>query len=233
MSITVYWTCREKEWMLAEEPESVSKRFYKNKNNSSNNNPGNTINRCPVFNNNLKNLFCLKSLYDYEFSLEKDFVHSDFYDQKFFDDHVLIRSIEEKFFSFRNRYIFFTEEKSLPTTFYEFPFLEDNNITERCMPVSGIFDIGKWFRPTEFAFYLRKNQNSFKIEKEEVYSYIRFHTKEKIQFKQFLYTEKIQKYEDGCLSLNSSCTNLGKIEEYYKNFRSKSLILKEIKNNLI
>ena len=55
MSINVYWACVEDEWMRAESPEKVSKRFYergiKDKDFL---NPA-AINYCPSFNTELKN----------------------------------------------------------------------------------------------------------------------------------------------------------------------------------
>jgi hypothetical protein len=236
MSINVYWSCLEPEWMAANNPLSVSKLFWKNKDYfKKNTNFLSSINQCPSFNDNLKNLYALESLYNYSFciDLKTNIVSSKDVDQPFFDEHVLIRSIEQKLFSFRQKYIFFTDVDSLETTFYEFPFLEDNNITKRCIPVPGKYDIAKWFRNTEFAFYLKKDFDEFKIEKNEIYSYIRFHTKEKIIFKQFVWNDVFQNYLNNCLYLNSTALNLKKINEYYLNFKIKKHIIKEIKNNLL
>jgi hypothetical protein len=231
MTINVYWACAEDQWMLAEKPDPVSSWFYK-KGLSDKNEPSSCINYCPAFNSNLNNLFALRSLYDYEFTADQSSISTPMYDQKFFEDHVYVRSLEKKFFSFRNRYIFFTDEPSLETTFYEYPFLEDNNITRACMPVAGKFDIGKWFRNTEFAFYLKNNNNTFKIERKEIYSYIRFHTTEKINFIQFRYTDKLDKYNLDGFSLNFN-GYLKTLENYYKMFKNKRLILKEIKEHVV
>jgi hypothetical protein len=184
MSINVYWACLEDAWLLAEQPESVSSKFY-NTYTFTRDEPQSNINYCPAFNDNLKNLYSLKSIYDFNFIVDGDNVSTDKYDQKFFDDHVVIRSLRKKFFSFQHKYIFFTDSPSLKTTFYEYPFLEDNNITSRCIIPAGTFDIGRWFRNTEFAFFLKNGFNEFKITKGEVYSYVRFHTEESITFKQF------------------------------------------------
>jgi hypothetical protein len=234
MSITVYWANIEKEWLLAQEPEPVNKNFYNKHKSLSIKNPNQAISKCPAFNNKLNNLYAVKSIYDYEFSIESDGrVTSKLRDQQFFDEHVVIRSIEEKMFSFYQRNIFFTDKESLLTTFYEFPVYENNNITKRCQPVSGTFDIGKWFRPTEFAFFLNKEQNTFIIEKNEIYMYIKFHTEQKIKFKQFRTNEKINSYiEDGFI-LNNKYIGLSSLENYYKHFRHKKLIIKEIKENLL
>ena len=68
MAINVYWACLEDIWMLADPPESVSDIFYK-KYNFNRSEPTSLINYCPAFNDNLQNLFALKSIYDYNFNL--------------------------------------------------------------------------------------------------------------------------------------------------------------------
>lgn len=232
MAINVYWTCTEKEWMSATPPDTVISTFYK-KNLVDDGNRSSQINYCPAFNDNLKNLYAIRSLYDYEFCMNNGHLSSTNYTQEFYDDHVLIRSYEKKFFSFKNSYIFFTDAPSLKTTFYEFPYLEDNNVTQRCIPVAGQFDIGKWFRGTEFAFYLKQGYDSFKIERGEIYSYVRFHTDEKINLVEFQYSDKLKQYNQERFEAISKMPRLKKLENYYKMLRHKRLIVKEIKENIL
>jgi hypothetical protein len=231
MSINVYWACLEDHWMIAEQPESVSKIFYK-KNMFDKNNPLSCLNYCPAFSDNLKNLYAIKSIYNYEFFIKDDKVVSSDYDQKFFDEHVLIRDKNLRLFSYQQKFIFFTEKESLPTTFYEFPFLENNYITERCMIIPGKYDIGKWFRNLDFAFYLKNNFDSFKVEQGEIVYYIRFHTKEKINFIQFKDSKKLEEYRKDGFMLNSFA-KFNNLQEYYNKFKLKNLILKEIKKNIL
>jgi hypothetical protein len=232
MAINVYWASIEKEWMLAKPLDSVASTFYK-KDLIDPNNRNSQINYCPAFNNHLKNVYAMRSLYNYELYLDNGNLHSKDYDQEFYDDHVLIRSYEKRFFSFKNSYIFFTDEPSLKTTFYEFPCFEDNNITKRCIPVPGQFDIGKWFRGTEFAFYLKDGFNSFKIEQDEIYSYVRFHTDQKINFIEFNYSDKLKQFNQERFDAISKVPRLKTLENYYKMLRHKKLILKEIRDNII
>jgi len=231
MSINVYWTSSEKEWILATPPENVISTFHK-KDLIDPERPDSHIHYCPAFNSNFKNVYTMKSLYDYEFTLENDRISSTYHDQSFFENHVIVRSAEKRFFSFMNSYLFFTDEPSLKVTFYEYPCLEDNNITQRCMPVAGQFDIGKWFRETEFAFYLKDSYQSFKIEKDEVYGYMRFHTDEKINFIEFDYTDRLRKIHRESLEAVRRFSRFKKLEQYYRIFRHKKVILKEIKENI-
>ena len=218
--------------MLATPPESVISTFHK-KNFIDPDNPISHIHYCPAFNDNFRNVFTMKSLYNYEFFLDNGKLNSKDYDQEFYDDHVLIRSYEKKFFSFKNSYLFFTDEPSLNVTFYEYPCFEDNNITQRCIPVAGQFDIGRWFRGTEFAFYLKHPHQSFKIEQNEVYSYIRLHTNKKINFIEFNYSDKLKDFERSRIQAMTKISTLKKLENYYKMLRHKKLILKEIKENVL
>lgn len=232
MSINVYWACCEDQWMMAESPDSVMTLFYEKKLYDKVN-PNNQINFCPAFKDNLINVFTMRSIYDYEFSLNSDgSVDTDYYNQDFFNKHVVIRSLEHRLFSFIQSYVFFTDEPSLDVTICEFPYLEDNNITQRCIPLPGRFNIGKWFRPSEFAFYLKKDYNNFVIKKEEIFGYIRFHTDKKINFIQFRYNSKLEELKNDGFSINFF-RYMKTMENYYRAFKNKKLILKEIKENII
>lgn len=230
MTITVYWACVEDEWMAAKEPDSVAFNFYK-KDLLDHSTELSSVAPCPGFNSNLKNVFALRSLYDYSFTVSPGGISAEKYNQQFFETHVLVRSLEKRLFSFRNRYIFFTDSPDLEVTLYEYPYLEDNNITKSCIPITGKFNIGKWFRNSEYAFYLKKDCNTFTIEKDEIYSYIRFHTEEPIVFKQFKYTATFDDYQKDCYSLTK--LGLKQLNKYYSTFKIKNLILRDIKDNLI
>ena len=181
MSITVYWASTEKEWLLAKEPELVSTLFYNKHKKLSSKNLLQKLNKCPAFNDNLYNLYAVRSIYDYSFTINSEGnTVSNMRNQTFFDEHVTIRSLEERMFSFSQSFIFFTDEDSLLTTLYEFPVYEENNITQRCQPISGTFDIGKWFRNSEFPFFLKKEYNTFIIEREEIYMYIKWYAQKHV-----------------------------------------------------
>jgi hypothetical protein len=233
MAITIYWTCLEEEWMRVKAPESVYKNFVKDSKNQKNN-----IIFCPATKDYMKNIFSIKSLYDYNFIInpeeDDNAAFSDLYNQKFFDDHVLVRSKKDKLFSFSQRISFFTEEKSLLMSAGISPFLEDNNITKRCIVIPGTFDIGKWFRQIEFAFYLKEYFNEFKIEENEIFQYIKFNTEEKIIFKQFKVNSKLQDFfNDIDGARKSRKSNLRLLSEYYSMMKNKKIIIKEIKNSLV
>lgn len=230
MTTNIYWACLEENWMEAEEPTLVRPMFLKNLDEVNNHNAN--IGLCPAFNSYLKNTYALRSVFNYKFKIENNTVSSLDYDQKFFDNHVIIRSLEKKMFSFINKYIFFTDKDSLITTFYIHPYLEDNYISRSCMILPGDWDIGRWFRNTEFAFILKNNIDTFFIEKNDIYSYIKFNTNDNIKFIQFKYTDKLKEYQEDGSNLISFNKFL-KMENFYSLFKTKKLILNEIKRNII
>jgi hypothetical protein len=233
VSITVYWACNDESWLRAKTPEPIYKEFVQNSKNQENG-----IILCPATKDYMQNIFSLKSLFDYNFKLnsneELDEVFTDQYDQKFFNDHVLVRSRKDRLFSIFQKFIFFTEEKSLLMSGGLFPFLENNNITKQCTIIPGTFNIGKWFRQLEFAFYLKEEYDQFKIEEDEIFQYIKFETKEKIIFKQFKVTSEIQNF---LLDIDKAKEfrkiKIRALEEYYSMLKHKKYIINEIKNNLI
>lgn len=231
--VKVYWTCIEKEWLRAEPPQPVSTLFYQDRKYTSDH-PDVNMHFCPAFNDHLKNMFGIKSLYSYKFRIDPDGnVLSNDFDQDFFARHVNIKSVNKKLFSFNQSFIFFTDEDTLPTTLSIPPYLEDNNITERCMVMPGELDIAKWFRNIDMAFYLKKNYNEFIIEEGEIFSYIKFHTNKKIKFVPFRQTPKLNALLFDQIDSKINKKKIFSIDKFYKIFKTKKLILKEIKDNLV
>jgi hypothetical protein len=233
MAITVYWACMENEWIKAEKPEKVSKRFYDLGIKDNDRDSLLAVNHCPFFNESLKNIYAIKSIYDYSFKIEdNNFLTLD-YGEDFFNNHVLIRSIEKKFFSFKTQYVFFTDEESLEIDCYQHPIFEENEISKRCMIIPGSLNIGKYFRGLEFSFILKKDFNEFILKEQDVMYYLKFNTKEKIIFKQFKVNDNLMQIARDIRLINWGNKNMVNVEYFYKKFKGKKYILNEIKNNLI
>ena len=232
--ITVYWTCYEEEWMRALPPEKISKKFHSYKIRSDNWQSPIAVNYCPASNRALENIYSIKSLYDYSFTIKDNQCSSSLYDQNFYNEHVNVRSIEQKVFSFNNRYAFFTDEKSLEITAYEYPTFEQNEVSRRCIPISGKYDIGKWFRPLEFPFILKDEFDTFTVKEQDVLYYLRVHTNRPIVFKQFILTDTLRGMLNSAVKITSHKIDRFKtLESFYHMFKSKKYILKEIKKSLI
>jgi hypothetical protein len=218
--------------MRAKAPEPISGLFYNSKLFNKNDN-NLDMNVCPAFNSNMNNVFALRSMYSYEIYLDNNKLYSNDYDQAFFNRHAIPKSLDRRLFSFTQGYTFFTEEDSLEVVFSEYPYLEDNNITDRCLLLPGTMDIGKWYRNTDTMFYLKEKYPSFLIEEDEIYSYIRFDTKEKIKFVQYRQTELLNRYMFDSIKVKENKKRPYPLNKYYSMFKSKSLILKEIKDNIL
>jgi hypothetical protein len=230
--INVYWACIENEWLRATAPETVSSLFYKERKYDTNY-PDINMHHCPSFNGHMHNLFALRSIYTYRFGLRDGKLGTDDFDQAFFDRHVNIKSIDKKLFSFNQSFVFFTDHPSLPVTMSLPPYLEDNNITDRCIVLPGELDIGKWYRNTDLAFYLKQNINEFQIEEGEIYGYIKFHTDQKINFIQYRQTEKLNTLLLDTIRSKNNKKKVFSMEKFYSLFNTKKIILKEIKENIL
>jgi hypothetical protein len=232
MAINVYWACAEKEWMRVEKPVSISKRFY----DLHKFDPTGmaTPIKCPAIVPEINNLFGLKSLYTYEFKIDNGEVVSSTYNQDFFNNHVVVRDLQKKFFSFTQNYAFFTDSDSLKITVQIPPYFESTSLAKDTFCIPGTFDIGKWFRKIDNAFYLKDGVTSFNIDEGDIFYYIKFHTDQKINFKQFIMTDKINELHN---HIPNSAVNRvlkhRKLEDYYPMFKHKKKILKEIKDNLL
>lgn len=232
MSLTVYWACVEDEWMLCDPPESIASRFYKSME-IDKENQWMTMYRCPFFNKRLKNVYAIKSIYNYSFRfLDDGTAHSDDHTQDFMNEHVVIRSPEVKAFSFNQRMIFITEEDSLVASMHEFPVYEDNNITKRCKIIGGELDIGKYYRNVEFPFILKDGHTEFKVERGEVLYYIRLHTDERVKFVQFRFNDVLFDYLKDYRKMNK-LGYLKSITDFYNHAKNKKLVISEIKKNLV
>jgi hypothetical protein len=229
-TVNIFWSCLEPEWMRAEPPIPILPEFIKNNKSSET-----RMTLCPAFHKEHHNLFGIKSIYDYEFTVnfERSEITTTTYDQAFYNRHVIVRSMKERIFTFSQEFVFFTDEPALKVSGDITPYLENNNITERCIVYPGQFDIGKWYRPIEFAFKLKEPHSTFKIEAGEIFQYIRIHTDKKIRFVQFRETPKLNEILKDITQIRSNKKGIFSLDYYYEKFRMKKLIMKEIKENII
>ena len=114
-------------------------------------------------------------------------------------------------------------------------YLEDNSVINSTIMIPGKIDIGKYFRSITFAFHMKQNCNELIFSRKEISFYVRFHTKEKLQFKQFLWTPEIDHINYLILASKNFKYDLHILKYYYDlfyrlNFKKK--ILKSIKENL-
>jgi len=198
---------------------------------------GHDFRTCPALRGYFKNVFELKFPCDYtlNFSLEEKTVGTSDYDQKFFDEMVLVRSLEHNLYAYNIRYLFFTESDLEVSQ--EHAYFSDTEFSRDTMFCPGKFNISKWFRALDCGFIVRSGVNHLAMKEHQPYSYVRFNTDEKVIFKRFYRTDKIKSLQRELHGLRSyRSRRVDQLLHFYEIFRKlkiKSLILKEIKENLM
>jgi hypothetical protein len=190
---------------------------------------------CPAVKNSSKNTFRLQFPFDYNIELKNDAIVSTFYDQDFFDKMVLVRSVEKKHLSFNLAYLFVCEDDlEIETTSCHF---SDNDFTNKTMIVPGRFNIGKWVRPLDCAFFIKNNHTSLSINNGDDYCYIKFNTNETVELKKFYTSSKIIDIVKGNFKSREYKIKLIEKLSYFYDLYEKSklhkIIINEIKNNLM
>jgi hypothetical protein len=226
----VYWTLDHKRMMgvlNVQEPELV----LKNKPVSETG-----YNLCPAFRDYFHNVYGWKALYPY--SLEKSVDGNEYIPntdkQNSWESYV--RSVDEQLISLYQAIYFVTDSPSLKMS-QENPSFEDNKFTSSCYMIPGTLDIGKYYRGLDLAFRIKENHSRAAFDAGDIIYYLRFHTTEKINFKQYFMSDKLREYNMMISEIKSkyalSPRPLSFFYERFKRFNLKSKIMKEIKENLI
>jgi len=190
---------------------------------------------CPAYRNHLKNIYALTASFDYGLYLENDQIRTNHRDQNFFNDYVLVRSVPDKLISLKMYCLMIPDCESLLVS--QTPaYLESNDFTESTIVIPGTFDIGKWPRPIECAFHMKKDRFEFK--ENDSLSYIKFHTDKNIQFKQFMMTPLLQDYKDMLTKSKENKNNISPTMDFFydlisKKSKLKRKMLEEAKNNCL
>ena len=110
---------------------------------------------CPAIIDELKNVYGIKSYYDYKLNIDsQNAISTEDYGQDFFNKHITVRS--ERLHSFKQGWLFFAPyEKNLLMS-QQHPFLEDNDVANNTIIIPGQFDCARYFRDLEFAFIFKK-----------------------------------------------------------------------------
>jgi hypothetical protein len=232
--ITVYWACTEHEWQRAQPPVNISKNHFQKE---CYRNTG--MEWCPAFKEALTNVYGIRSIYSYELTIDEfNRVNVDPHprlehypsDEGFFQNHFIGRNLENKVFSFTQNFLYLCDE-DLEMTGNLAPYLEENEVANRCIPTPGRFNIGQWQRTVEFACKLRDKYDTFKIEENDIFTYTQFHTKEKIQFKQFIATRALMDLIEDNMQMRNNKARVWPMGMYKS--KVKKLIMKEAKRNLL
>jgi len=239
MAKTVYWAVSNVTNM-----SPVSKALYEQPEPLTNHNTflnfraehkHNNFKMCPAYLDHIHNTFKLKFPIDYDLTFDTQGVGNSQYNEDFFNYFVSIRDFESRYFGFKVNLIFFTEDDLTMSLMP--PYLESTKLATSVTSVPGTFNIGKWFRPIDYACFLNPGTNKLSIKKGDTFNYVKFHTQDKIEFVQFDYVEELENIQKDILRskmiLGSSSPKLDYFYKMFKNSRYKKKILNTIKHNIL
>lgn len=190
---------------------------------------------CPAFRQTFNNTFSLKYCHDYEIQVRESLIYSDNFNQDYFDSQVRWRTLDKRSIALNLFYLFVSEK---PLTMNVWPsFFDDNSFNEAAILIPGKFDIGRWVRPVEFSFNLRKSVDKVQIKKGDAYCYVNFETDEKVTLKRFnLPNEMRDKVERGISTfhrLEKPYQNLIPFYDALERSKLRKYYIKTIKDNLL
>ena len=192
-------------------------------------------NVCPAFNSYFHNVYGFKAMCSYSLGKSDD-GHEYISHGSILDKYVNVRSVDEQVISIFQAVSFVTDSPSLQMSM-ENPYFEDNKFTSSCYIIPGTLDIGKYYRCVDLAFRIKENHSWAAFDEGDIIYYLRFHTPEKINFKQYFMSDKVREYEIMITEIKSSFSPsprpLSFFYDKYKKFNLKSKVMKEIKENLI
>ena len=183
--VDIYWASLNPTWILSEEPVSVWKEYTK----SDIHQKSDGVSECPSFTGHMKNYFGIRSDWAFDFSFDTATNEVRASNINDYERAMFLRNPDTNLWSFKNNFIFFTDAPSLNVHFNLPPWLEDNVFSNNTKPLAGSMDIGKWFRPTEYAFYLKGSE--MKIKYGDIQQYIYVETDENINWIKFAPDERI------------------------------------------
>ena len=190
---------------------------------------------CPAFRDYFHNVYGWKAMY--AFSLEKSVGGHEFISDVYNNNpHFISHDNSEQVISIYQAVSFVTDSPSLKMS-QEHPYFEDNKFTSSCYVIPAILDIGKYYRGLDWVFRIKENHRRVALDEGDIIYYLRFHTSEKINLKQYFMNDKLREYDKMITEIKasfiSSARPLSFFYEKYKKFNLKSKIMKEIKENLI
>tara|TARA_B100001013_G_scaffold204690_1_gene124111 strand:+ start:61 stop:780 length:720 start_codon:yes stop_codon:yes gene_type:complete len=187
--------------------------------------------RCPAFTELSRNTFALKFPFDYEIEINEHNATTKDLDQKFYD---MFLSLSENVLQLKSAYLFISEDSLMMSISH--PYLHSNRVTKFGNVLGGEYDIGQWARPVLCSLLIHENPSVLDLQRGDVYSYVKFHTKDKITLKKFEYTQAIDTIVTDCWQMKNSSRKIIPLKlcyDVYTRHRYHKRIIKEIKKNII
>ena len=189
---------------------------------------------CPAFKHLARNTFLIKN------PIHTHFIFEDGLAKVKSKNHVLIEkqhppSIKNsELICYGMQFIFFSEDDIIAKL--TSPFFNQSPYMQNCSLVPGQLNIKKWFRNLNLEFNLWPNKNEIEFQKDEVLAYVNFECgDEEIVLKRFQMNAKLHQLMGACATA-VTWESFVPIQERYQRFmktRTNTLVLNEIKNNLV
>lgn len=192
---------------------------------------------CPALKDTFHNTFDLTLPFEYSLTGFRDFkeIKTLAQTQSFFEEMVHLRDSEKRLMNLNFHYNFFCEEPCMID--YGQARMTDNNFVNNTMMLPGRFDISKWSRPLNCSFLIKKDVNDLNWKMYDVYSQIRFLTKEKIEFIKFYPSRDINEILSDYMQIrHNKGRKVWQLQKYYDTFKKtkiKKYLMKKIKENIL
>lgn len=240
-NLTVYWAPAyynenktDEDWnILYPEPIKLIDTLKENKNKEA---KSNSILYCPSFRDITKNTYIFKN------SMEADI--------EYIEKEKSIKSNIDNFIGFSIRrppsiegnliisynlvWVFFCEE-SLEAEFTA-PYFTKYSYMSSGSFVPGKLNINSWFRPINVDIQLWNNEKNLKIEKNDPLFYVNFKTEKNVVLKRFIMNDALHNISKSCVNYKNNFgpfKPLSFMYEDFKNSRNASIVIKNIKENLL
>lgn len=192
------------------------------------------VNKCPAMAEYHNNLFALKFPISYGIDVFSDGdVASEFYTQQVFQNLVRIRDKSKRLYSLNFNTVFVAERPcEIEITSAH---TIRNSFTKNTFLVPGKYDIGKWIRPLECAFFADAECDKIHIQAGDVWAFMRIRTDEKVNFKRFFLDQKLLDMMSMFSSGVFPRTTFKNMSYYYNMLLQtgyKSRFMKSVKKNI-
>lgn len=153
----------------------------------------NKLNKCPATMDWFHNRFHLRSPTDFGIIFDEanmPLPHIQHYPDEIFERLISIRDAEKRLYSLNWYVVFVSDEPLLMEVSNAEMAKSEFTLNTRLIP--GQFDIGKWVRPIECAFFVDKRAERLKIWKDDPWAFVKFHTDEKVKLNRFHFSKEME-----------------------------------------
>jgi hypothetical protein len=222
--------------IIYNDPKSLYEILNKNKDKDID--PNGSMFSCPVINHSYRNIFCftnpLKSEYKFKVTNTKQVISMPTYDKSMSVSTNVLSSLKDNImFEYEPRWIFFSEESLDMVT--SGPYFHKPEYTNYGAMTPGKLDISNWFRVINIQFNMWPGVDEFKIKKDEPLLYVNFITNDQIELVRFEMNDYLIKHARAIASAGEWEPRIPLIDRFerFKTSRTKDIVLKEIKKQVI